>query len=93
MTAAGRADAVCEVRVKSATGFPEGSILSIRAGQLRRQGPINCDKAMSFGTGVIDANPFKAGSAMPRLAPTADGRADGRAAGRAVGRLVGRRSC
>jgi len=48
-----------EVKVKSATGFPEGCILSVRAGQLRRQGPINCDRAMCFTTGVIDANPFK----------------------------------
>eukprot|EP00443_Scrippsiella_acuminata_P111992 CAMPEP_0115576416 /NCGR_PEP_ID=MMETSP0272-20121206/2544_1 /TAXON_ID=71861 /ORGANISM="Scrippsiella trochoidea, Strain CCMP3099" /LENGTH=3038 /DNA_ID=CAMNT_0003011193 /DNA_START=42 /DNA_END=9158 /DNA_ORIENTATION=- len=48
-----------EVSVQKATGFPEGSILSIRAGQLRRQGPIACPKAMSFGTTIMDANPFK----------------------------------
>lgn len=45
--------------MKKASGFPEGSILSVRAGQLRRQGPLSCQKPIQFGTSLLDANPFK----------------------------------
>lgn len=48
-----------QVSVKDTNGIPEGSILSIRAGQIRRQGSIACGKPMQFDTSVINANPFK----------------------------------
>jgi len=44
--------------VEGTVGVPEGSILSIRAGQMRKQGSINTKKGMKFGTGKADANPF-----------------------------------
>jgi len=48
-----------QVSVVSSSGIPEGSILSIRAGTMRRQGNLNTDKPMVFPTGMLQANPFK----------------------------------
>lgn len=49
-----------EVVVENASNIPEGSILSIRAGNVRRQGTLPADKPVRFAqTGLMDACPFK----------------------------------
>lgn len=49
-----------EVVVENASGIPEGSILSIRAGNVRRQGTLSTDKPVQFAqTSLLDACPFK----------------------------------
>eukprot|EP00913_Durusdinium_trenchii_P022759 g21368.t2 len=49
-----------EVLVENASNIPEGSILSIRAGNVRRQGTLPADKPVRFAqTSLLDASPFK----------------------------------
>lgn len=48
-----------EVTVVSAQGAPEGSILSIRAGGARRQGPINSKHPFRFPVAPTAGGPFK----------------------------------
>lgn len=49
-----------EVVVENASNIPEGSILSIRAGNVRRQGTLPADKPVRFAqTSLMDACPFK----------------------------------
>jgi len=59
-----------EVRLKSATGAVDGSILSIRAGDSRRQGPLSVGTCFKFPTQRKNANPFK----VDVLAPIGNGR-------------------
>eukprot|EP00929_Paragymnodinium_shiwhaense_P116506 TRINITY_DN860_c0_g3_i2.p1 TRINITY_DN860_c0_g3~~TRINITY_DN860_c0_g3_i2.p1 ORF type:complete len:3027 (-),score=901.93 TRINITY_DN860_c0_g3_i2:117-9197(-) len=47
-----------EVTVREATGVPEGTILSIRAGNVRRQGNLSTNRSVKFSTSRLDANPF-----------------------------------
>jgi len=65
--------------VENAVGIPDGSILSIRAGNVRRQGSLPADKPVRFsGTGILEASPFKVdvfaplGSARVVLKPKGD---------------------
>lgn len=48
-----------EVSVTGSQGIPDGSILSIRAGQVRRQGNLAPNKPMHFEKGPMQASPFK----------------------------------
>eukprot|EP00931_Biecheleriopsis_adriatica_P041482 TRINITY_DN23703_c0_g1_i1.p1 TRINITY_DN23703_c0_g1~~TRINITY_DN23703_c0_g1_i1.p1 ORF type:complete len:2979 (-),score=657.34 TRINITY_DN23703_c0_g1_i1:1-8937(-) len=49
-----------EVVVEKTSGIPEGSILSIRAGNVRRQGTLPADKPVRFASASLtDASPFK----------------------------------
>eukprot|EP00930_Biecheleria_cincta_P074046 TRINITY_DN6127_c0_g3_i2.p1 TRINITY_DN6127_c0_g3~~TRINITY_DN6127_c0_g3_i2.p1 ORF type:complete len:2608 (+),score=545.13 TRINITY_DN6127_c0_g3_i2:58-7881(+) len=49
-----------EVLVEGSDGIPDGSILSIRAGSVRRQGTLPADKPVRFAnTSPLDASPFK----------------------------------
>lgn len=65
--------------MENAVGIPDGSILSIRAGNVRRQGSLPADKPVRFsGTGILEASPFKVdvfaplGSARVVLKPKGD---------------------
>ncbi|CAK8999482.1 unnamed protein product, partial [Durusdinium trenchii] len=68
-----------EVLVENASNIPEGSILSIRAGNVRRQGTLPADKPVRFAqTSLLDASPFKVdifaplGSSRVVLRPKSD---------------------
>eukprot|EP00746_Dinoflagellata_sp_MGD_P002864 gnl/MRDRNA2_/MRDRNA2_105600_c0_seq1.p1 gnl/MRDRNA2_/MRDRNA2_105600_c0~~gnl/MRDRNA2_/MRDRNA2_105600_c0_seq1.p1 ORF type:complete len:383 (+),score=67.81 gnl/MRDRNA2_/MRDRNA2_105600_c0_seq1:89-1237(+) len=68
-TTTGKENAL-EVRLKSASGVVDGSILSVRVGDARRQGPLLVGTCLKFPTQRQDANPFK----VDVLAPIANGR-------------------
>jgi len=55
----GGADGGLEIRLTSAKGIPEGSIISIRAGESRRQAPLRIGDPFKFPKTRETANPFK----------------------------------
>merc|ERR1719469_1506526 len=48
-----------ELYVVDTEGIPDGCVLSVRAGSMRRQAPIAADRPFRFPTSVAEATPFK----------------------------------